>query len=148
MRGAIPSKLELSNTAKGFPIQPTGIARNKSTVDLLMGIKDHLIASTWEISCEPTRIQEYRVRICEDLAQTVDGSKQLPHAISEQLQEFRRIGVCPVFRGVATSVTRERFPPNIPNRSPEIAQKLRKEVDAGRMFVCTARTVGWNPEII
>ena len=64
------------------------------------------------------------------------------------MQEVCRLGVCPIFRGETPTGKRERGLPYGKGQSEEITKKLRKDVAAGRMFVCSAGTIGSDPKIL
>ena len=88
------------------------------------------------------QIQEYLLRNGEDIIRNIDVEHLSP-ALGSQLQEYRRIGLRPAFRGVTHKGLRERGYPHGRAKSQEIAKKkMRNDVSFGKMFMCSASTIG------
>ena len=114
----------------------------------LMKRGDELVQQMGDIRDAVCHVQEYRLRISENLLSNMKEVTHLPPVLGRKVQELCRIGACPVFWGETPTGERERGLPYGRGQSGEITKKLRKDVAAGRMFICSARTVGSDPKIL
>ena len=82
-----------------------------------------------------------------NLIGNIEEAKHLPPDLGGKLQEIRRLGVSG-FSRKDPKRSEGKGPPVWEEKSGEISRVLRKEVSAGRMFICSSRTVGGDPEIM
>ena len=132
----------VNSLAVDFMSQSAGSALDVPTLEKLMKVGDQLLKSTGDIRSALIQVQEHRSRTGEDLISNIEKVKHMAPGLAETLIEFHRVGVRPLFRGDTPEGSRRRGFPHISGQSWEIAQKLWKDVAAGRMFLCTASAIG------
>ena len=140
---------EVKDEAKEFLALAWGSTFNSETMQQLMDLGDKLVHDCGgEVRDAARHVQEWRLRRGENFEEKIDEVLHLSPDLGEKLKEVHRIGVQPIFRGETPHGERERGLPYARHQSKEIAEKLWKDVSKGRMFMCSAETVGNNPEIL
>ena len=137
----------INDTARDFMKMAQGSEYTPELLNELMQMGDKLVKEYGDVRDAARQIQEYRFRLAENLIGEIEEVKHLSPKLGGEVQEIHRLGVCPVFRGDTPKGERERGFPHGRGQSPEIVEKLWKDVKGGKMFICSARTVGAIPEL-
>lgn len=105
---------EVRELANDFPKNATGRKYSATTLTPLMKLGGRLIPTTGEVRHSAAHVQEQRLRTGGDLRSNIEEEKHLSPAIGGQMQEIRRIGARPAFRGDTPNGVRERGFPHAP----------------------------------
>ena len=101
----------------------------------LMKRGDELVQQMGDIRGAVCHVQEYRLRISEDLLSNIKEATHLSPMLGEKVQELCRIGVCPLFRGETPTGERERGLPYGRGQSEEITKNCgRMSLPVGCLF--------------
>ena len=87
--------------ARAFMKLAIGSSLSSEVLGQLMQLGDKLANETGDVRDSARQIQEYRLRVGENLRENIDEVLRLSPELGAQLRTLRRIGVCPIFRGEA-----------------------------------------------
>ena len=114
----------------------------------IANLGDNLNRMAGEVRISARHIQGIILGKRTDLVKGLDDVSHVDPRLVEQVKGFHTRGVTPVYRGGEPDRPRVRGFPYKPGQGFEIISKIWKDVRAGRILICTTRTITEHDKIV
>ena len=124
------------------------VGRNVENLRTVANLGDRLNRLSGEVRIAARHVQGIILKKRKSLVAGLDAMSRVDPALVGHVKDSHTRGVLPAYRGVGPETPRVRGPPYNHGQSFDIISKIWKDVRAGRILICTTRTVTENDKII